>query len=302
MAIIEIEGLHKSYGSIKALRNLDLSVAEGEIYGFLGPNGAGKTTAIKIIMSLLNPDVGRIRVKGIDVTEAGPDIRKYIGYLPERVALYEYMTVQKNLEFLCDLKGCPRDVIPHLLDDFKIKASKDTKVKTLSKGMLQRLGLAQTQIGDPDVLILDEPTSGLDPEIRRWVKKKIISMKKKGKTVFLSSHVLSEVQEICDRVGVISDGKLIAEDTVKNLSEKLHLEPRIEISVDPIDEALKHVKSLKYIHRPRIEKELLVLYCTGKNKARLIHDLVDQGMEIDDVGIEEPDLEEVFVKIMEGEI
>ncbi len=301
MAIIEIKGLHKSYGSTKALKGLDLSIDKGEIFGFLGPNGAGKTTAIKIIMGLLKPDKGTVDVRSINATEASIDIRKHIGYLPEKVAFYDDMSIEENLGYLCDLKGCSKDIIPTLLEDFKIEASAKSKVKTLSKGMLQRLGLAQTLIGDPELLILDEPTSGLDPEIRKWVKEKILEMKRRGKTVFLSSHVLSEVQQVCDRVGVLSSGQLIAEDSVQNLSDKLHLEPRIELLIDPLKDGLKHVRSLEYVHRPRVEKGKLVLYCTGENKADLIHHLVEKGLNVRDIEINEPDLEEVFVRIMEKE-
>ncbi len=300
MAMIRVEGLFKSYGPIKALDGLELSVKKGEIYGFLGPNGAGKTTAIKVMMGLLRPDEGVVTIKGIDVSKAGNHIRDHMGYLPERIAFYGDMSVSENLSFLCDLKGCDKKVIPGLLREFKLSVPQETKVKTLSKGMVQRLGLAQALIGNPEVLVLDEPTSGLDPEIRRWIKDQIIRLKKKGKTILLSSHVLSEVQQICDRVGVISNGRMIAENSVKNLSNELELEPKMILSVKQIDRALSMAESMGQVNRPRIEDGNLVFYCPGNEKASVIHKLLEDDISITDINIHEPDLEEVFVKIMEG--
>ncbi len=301
MAFIKIEDLYKSYGQREALRGLDLSVSKGDIYGFLGPNGAGKTTAIKIIMGLIKPDAGSVNIGGKDVSREGMQIRRYIGYLPERIAFYRDMSIWDNLSFLCDIKECPQERIYSLLDDFKINAPPETKIKQLSKGMVQRLGLAQTLIGDPKVLILDEPTTGLDPEIRHWVKDKIIDMGKSGKTIFLSSHILSDVQQLCNRVGVISNGRMIAEDNVDMLGSTLRLDHRFRLSVKPLRDALERVKDIEEVKRPRIEDGSLVLYCRGEDKVKVIEHLLQHCFDILDFSVDEPDLEEVFVKIMEGE-
>ncbi len=301
MAFIEIEDLYKSYGQREALRGLDLHVSKGDIYGFLGPNGAGKTTTLKIIMGLIKPDSGSVIVGGKDVSKEGMQIRRYIGYLPERIAFYRDMSIWDNLSFLCDIKECPRDRIYSLLEDFKINAPPETKIKKLSKGMVQRLGLAQTLIGDPELLILDEPTTGLDPEIRHWVKEQIIAMGKRGKTVFLSSHILSDVQQLCNRIGVISNGRMIAEDDVEKLGKKLRLDHRFQLTVRPLNDALKKVKVLEGVKRPRIEDGSLVLYCSGMYKVKVIEHLLQHGFDIQDFNVQEPDLEEVFVKIMEDE-
>lgn len=304
MNIIEISGLEKSYGSIKALDGLDLSVRRGEIYGFLGPNGAGKTTTIKSMMGLIKPDDGEITINGKDVSEEGVELRKHLGYLPENLSFYDRLTVEENLRFFSKLKGgSPSDVI-EILGDFGLNGRVNSKVGSLSKGMVQRLGLVQTLIGDPPILILDEPTSGLDPEIRRWVKDKILELKSMDKTIFLSSHVLGEVQQMCDRVGIISRGRAIREDAVEVLQEEMKLNPRLTLLLsdrNEIDHALKKINELDFVYRPRKEEGKLVLYCDGRRKIDVIKHLLDAGYEIDDFDVEEPDLEEMFVKIMEGE-
>ena len=300
MSIIDISGLYKSYDKIQALDDLDVSVDEGEIYGFLGPNGAGKTTAIKIIMGLLEPDTGEVTVNGLDALKEGVELRKSIRYLPERVTFYDRLSVKENLSFFCDLKGCSKEVIPYLVKEFKIEDYSGKKVKELSRGLLQRLGLAQTMIGDPDILILDEPTSGLDPEIRKWVKKKILSMKEEGKTILLSSHILSEVQELCDRVGVISNGSMIAEDDVRSLISELNLRDRLELSVDSSKDVLSTLEKIDFVERARVEEGKIVVYCKSDRKMDVIKRILDEGFEINNFRVKEADLEEIFVRLMEN--
>lgn len=298
MSMIDVRGLSKSYGDMEALSGLDLTVEEGEIYGFLGPNGAGKSTTIKIIMGLTKMDQGDVRVDGRDITEEGHRIRERLGYLPEKISFYGDMSVRENLEFFCDLKGCSREIIPRLKSTFQIDEDLSKKVSALSKGMVQRLGLAQTLIGDPDLLVLDEPTTGLDPEIRRWLKDKILELKEQGKTIFLSSHNLADVQALCDRVGMISAGEMIAVDSIDALGEKLDLGYRLQLTVEPLEEGLKVVKRLPFVSRPRVEDVQLVLYCGKGEKMDVIKALLEQDLEMMDFTIKEPDLEEIFVKVM----
>ncbi|MFO7991470.1 MAG: ABC transporter ATP-binding protein [Thermoplasmata archaeon] len=304
MNIIEISGLDKSYGDITALDGLDLSVRKGEIYGFLGPNGAGKTTTIKAIMGLIKPDRGDITVNGMDVRKEGIEIRKSLGYLPETLSFYDRLTIEENLRFFSKIKGASSDDVVDMLTDFGLADRVNSKVGTLSKGMVQRLGLIQTLIGDPPILILDEPTSGLDPEIRRWVKDKILELKRMNKTIFLSSHVLAEVQQMCDRVGIISRGRAIREDEVEALQEELRLNPRLTLLLphgESIDDAVVELDELDFVYRPRKEGGKLVLYCDERKKIDVIKYLLDAGYDIEDFDVEEPDLEEMFVKIMEGD-
>ncbi|MFW6196048.1 MAG: ABC transporter ATP-binding protein [Thermoplasmatota archaeon] len=299
MSIIKIDDLHKSYGENKALNGLNLDIEKGEIYGFLGPNGAGKTTAIKIILGLVKPDKGDITIHGEDALGNSMSVREKTGYLPEKLEMYEGLTVNENLEFLCELKGCPNEDIEKLLEEFEMENWRDKKLKSLSKGMLQRVGFLQTTIGNPDLYILDEPTSGLDPKVRRWVKDKILYLKKMGKTIFLSSHILSEIQELCDRVGFIKEGKLIAEGDVDTFFDDLEMYPRLELKINESIVAFKIIEELDYVQRPRLIDEKLTLYCQEKRKMDVIKLLLDKGFEISDFTVKKPDLEEVFVKLTE---
>lgn len=300
MSAVEIKDLHKSYDGNKALNGLDLEIEEGEIYGFLGPNGAGKTTAIKIILGLIKPDDGEVTVLGKDALEDSMSVRRSIGYLPEKLEMYGDLTVMENLRFLCELKGCPDEDIGKLLKEFEMDDWGGKKVRELSKGMLQRIGFLQTMIGDPDVFILDEPTSGLDPRVRRWVKDKIIELKEKGKTIFLSSHVLSEVQELCDRVGFIREGEIVREGDVDTFFDDLEMFPRLELKLEKPVEVFKMIEDVDYIERPRLVDDQLTLYCQEERKMDVIKLLLDEGFEINDFSVKNPDLEEVFVRLTEG--
>lgn len=299
MSTIKIDDLHKSYGENKALNGLNLDIEKGEIYGFLGPNGAGKTTAIKMILGLVKPEKGDITILGKDALENSISVREKVGYLPEKLEMYEGLTVNENLKFLCELKGCPNEDIGKLLEEFEIEDWRDKKLKSLSKGMLQRVGFLQTTIGNPDLYILDEPTSGLDPRVRRWVKDKILELNKMGKTIFLSSHILSEVQELCDRVGFIKEGRLIAEGDVDTFFDDLDIYPRLELKINQPIEAFKNIEELDYVHRPRLVDEKLTLYCQEERKMDVIKLFLDKGFEISDFTVKKPDLEEVFVKLTE---
>lgn len=299
MSAIEIVDLYKSYDGNKALNGLNLKIEEGEIYGFLGPNGAGKTTAIKIILGLIIPDDGDVTVGGKDAFEESMSVRRNIGYLPEKLEMYGGFTVKENLRLLCELKGCPDEDLDELLKEFKMNDWGDKKIDSLSKGMLQRVGFLQTMIGDPDVYILDEPTSGLDPRVRKWVKDKIIDLKRREKTIFLSSHVLSEVQELCDRVGFVRDGEIIAEGDVETFFDDLEMFPKLELKLENPIEAFKIIEEVDYIQRPRLVDEQLTLYCREEKKMDIIKLLLDEGFEIDDFSVKKPDLEEVFVRLTE---
>ncbi len=221
-SIIEISNLGKTYssgaGRVTALSALNLDVKKGEILGLLGPNGAGKTTAVKLIMGFIHPSLGEIRFKGelLKPTDARPGI----GYLPESFRPNPNLTVIEYLKFQRDLghkgkSGQPADKLMTLLERVGMDRFKDRRISDLSKGMGQRLGLAQAFSNDPDLLILDEPTSGLDPLGKGEVNDILLSMKAGGKTIFFSSHILSEVEGLCDRIGVIVGGRLTFMGTVE---------------------------------------------------------------------------------------
>lgn len=227
MKALSIKGLSKLYRGIKlqrviALLKLDLDVEPGEVFGFLGPNGAGKSTTIKSIMGLIRPTSGAVLVFGVPA--ADPKSRCRIGYLPENPSFFDFMTAREYLVFVGSTYGMDcialqkeSERVLHLLD--LIEAA-DRPIKGYSKGMVQRLGLAQVLVHDPDIYILDEPMSGLDPIGRALVKDIIQELKQRGKTVFFSTHITADVEAVCDRVGVIAKGILEAVDSVENILEK----------------------------------------------------------------------------------
>jgi len=229
--IIEVKNLSKSYktkeGKIEALKSLSLKINKGEILGLLGPNGAGKTTAVKLIMGFLSPTQGEIFFAGERLKVADP--RKMIGYLPESFQPNPNLTVYEYIKFQCDLVGnkkvsVTRSEIIELLKLVGMDKFYRRRISDLSKGMGQRLGLAQAFAGNPEFLILDEPTSGLDPIGKTEIIEFLLEMKKKGKTIFFCSHILSEVERLCDRIGILVEGKLKFIGSVNEFLKKWEVE------------------------------------------------------------------------------
>jgi ABC-2 type transport system ATP-binding protein len=230
--ILSIENLRVEYrtaesGTKVAVKGLTLAVQRGEVFGFLGPNGAGKTSTMNVLLGFVQPTSGRATLFGVDARE--PKSRERIGYLPELTYYYKFLTIEELLRFYAKIFRIPRDIaeqrINELIKLLEMDHARKRQIKTYSKGMQQRAGLAQALINDPDLLILDEPTSGLDPLGRMQVRSIIQRLKDKGKTVFFSSHELGEVESVCDRVAIMNQGELKAEGRVAELvGEKQNLE------------------------------------------------------------------------------
>lgn len=246
--MIEVTNLSKRYGNHVAVSDVSFTVKDGEILGFLGPNGAGKSTIMNILTGYLSPTVGTVKIDSFDIMESPNEAKKRIGYLPELPPLYLDMTVKEYLYFVYDLKKVTLPKAPHIAEIcrlVKIEDVSDRLIKNLSKGYRQRVGIAQALIGNPDVLILDEPTVGLDPkqiiEIRN-----LINHLGKTHTIILSSHILSEIQAVCERVIVINRGKLIADDTAENLSKNLSEDHSLTARISgPATDILKLLSSVK---------------------------------------------------------
>ncbi|MBI3558172.1 MAG: ABC transporter ATP-binding protein, partial [Deltaproteobacteria bacterium] len=224
---IQIENVSKHYStnplkSSLALDNISLSVARGDVFGFLGPNGAGKTSLIKILVGIMNADTGTARIAGMDSRTRTAKLR--LGYLPERPYFHDFLTSAEFLRFHGRLVGMNDDAIdariPVLLDKVNLKRARDQRLRTFSKGMLQRIGLAQSMLHDPEVLILDEPMSGLDPVGRREVRDLITEISMTGKTIFFSTHIIHDVEVICSSVGFIDKGKLKGLGNIETLLGK----------------------------------------------------------------------------------
>ena len=224
MNAIEITGLCKQFSGkrmtkVDALKGLDLTIATGEVFGFLGPNGAGKSTTIKLVMGLLRPTSGRAVIMGLDASQA--ESRRNVGYLPENPAFYDYLSAEEYISFVGSQFKMEKSLLAQrseeVLKRLDLWEARKRPMRSYSKGMVQRVGLAQTLVHDPDVYILDEPMSGLDPIGRALVKDIILDLRKRGKCVFFSTHITDDVEKVCDRVGVIIKGSLVALDRVENI-------------------------------------------------------------------------------------
>ncbi|MDD2504394.1 MAG: ABC transporter ATP-binding protein [Clostridia bacterium] len=250
--MIQVEQLTKRYGQHLAVDNIDFTVEDGEVLGFLGPNGAGKTTTMNILTGYISATEGRALINEIDILEQPEEAKKMIGYLPEFPPLYGDMTVNEYLDFVSDIKNVTgaerKQGMEKIMDLVKIADVRGRLIRNLSKGYRQRVGLAQALIGNPEVLILDEPTVGLDPKQIIEIRKLITTLGK-DHTIILSSHILSEVSEICERVIIIDKGKIVASDTPGNLSKGLGGGSKLSLRVaGPEKPVLKLIQGLPGIH------------------------------------------------------
>ncbi len=251
--ILSIRGLSKSYKNIKAIQNLNLEISEGQAYGILGPNGSGKTTTLSIVTGIIHQDQGSFNWFG-----KAPDAkqRKEIGSLIETPHFYPYLNLIKNLQIICDIKGISYKDIYRVLEAAKLAERRKSRFSTLSLGMKQRLGIAAALLGDPSVLVLDEPTNGLDPEGIAEVREIVIQQVEMGKTLILASHILSEVEKICNHVAILKKGELLANGPVKELLAEDEI---IEISCDRNEELKVKLEGSELVKEIETENGLLVL-------------------------------------------
>ncbi len=291
---IRTEGLTKHYGDVEALNDLDLEVHAGEVFGFLGPNGAGKTTMIRTILDLIRPTRGRAEILGMDTHEAAVDIRRRIGYLPSDLSMYDRLTGRDMITYFANLRGgVDWSYVEELAT--RLKADLSPKVGDYSSGNRQKVGLIQAFMNKPQVLIMDEPSSGLDPLIQREFQKMMREVASEGRTVFLSSHTLSEVQAVADRVGVIREGYLVEVSKVADLRSKAirTVELYFTESVDPqVFEALGGVSDVRVANNHvtlSLEGSIVDLLKTAADRYELV-----------DVSSQEADLEEIFLTYYEG--
>lgn len=310
--MIEVQNLSKHFGDKKAVDNISFKAENGEILGFLGPNGAGKSTTMNILTGYISCTEGKALIDGIDILENPIKAKSKIGYLPEQPPLYLDMTVKEYLNFVYDLKKCKLPKNSHLKDVcnlVKIDHVYNRIIKNLSKGYKQRVGLAQALVGNPNVLILDEPTVGLDPnqiiEIRSLIKKL-----GKNHTVILSSHILSEVQAVCDKIVVINDGKIVADDTEDNLSKALDNEHRILARIDgdknKVLECIKSIHDVESCSADIMREENVWEYrIEAKQGAdvrrKLFTAMAENGFYILELKSSELSLEDIFLKLTMGE-
>jgi ABC-2 type transport system ATP-binding protein len=286
---IYTEGLTKHYGDVRAVVDLNLDIRAGEIFGFLGPNGAGKTTTIRTLLDEIRPTAGKASILGLDTHKKAVAIRKHIGYLPGDLAMYPSLTGRDTLTYFANLRGgVDWSYVDSLAE--RLNADLDKKVGNLSSGNRQKVGLIQAFMNRPEVFIFDEPSSGLDPLVQREFQNMMREVAKKGCSVFLSSHTLSEVQNVADRVGIIRNGKLAAIESVAELRSKSIR--RIELDFDtPVESVV--FEAISGVRDVIVENHQVVLSYDGKMEDMLR--VVMDRYKLLDIHTQEADLEEIFL-------
>jgi len=305
--MIQTKNLTKEYDGFKAVDNLNLRVKAGEIYGFLGPNGAGKTTTILMLLGILRPTKGEIYIMGEPLSKNPLSIKKKIGVVSETQHLYKEMTAGEYLSFFADLYQVKNknERIDELLSAVSLLDVKNKKLGAFSRGMQQKLGFARALIHEPQLLLLDEPVSGLDPTGIKQVRDLIEKENKKGKTIFISSHLLSEVEKLCNKVAIINRGRLLAEDTMQNLRKKLtdYIQLEVEL-VEVKKEILDALKSFDFVKEIHHKDNLITLKVTTDkdHRAEISATIAKNGGVVLGINTREMSLEEAFVTITQKNI
>jgi ABC-type multidrug transport system ATPase subunit len=293
--VVQTHELTKRYGDRLAADRVSMTVRRGEVYGFLGPNGAGKTTTLRMILGLIRPTSGSAQVLGSPAGTAQVTAR--IGALIEGPGFYPYLSGRDNLRVMTRYRGLPETVADEVLERVDLADRGGDKFKSYSLGMKQRLGVASALMGEPDLIVLDEPTNGLDPAGMQDMRRLIVDLARGGQTVLLSSHLLDEVQEICHRVGVISNGVLIKESTVADLRGAASLAVRGE----PMDRALAVAMRVAGDDAVQVDGERLLVDLTPDRAPELVRELVAGDVQVHEVRSVERTLEEVFFEMTRTE-
>ncbi|HWK58693.1 MAG TPA: ABC transporter ATP-binding protein [Parapedobacter sp.] len=316
-SIIELKGLTKQYGDFTAVDNLDLSIYKGEIFGLLGPNGAGKSTTILMMLGLTEPTSGAVHVCGIDATTNPIEVKRRVGYLPDDVGFYEHLSGRENLLYTAQLNRLSlRDAasrVDHLLERVGLRQAAGKKVGKYSRGMRQRLGLADVLVKNPEVIVLDEPTLGIDPiGVREFLELIVVLSREEQITVLLSSHHLHQVQQVCNRVGIFVAGKLLAEGNVADLSRTLFSDKEpyiieVGIHVADLDDDRVQIETLKSILR-KLSHVVSVTFEEDKLRVGSVEDIsadiarmvVNAGLGLTSLTMKEYGLDDIYTKYFEG--
>lgn len=307
--MIDIQGLTKKYGAFTALDHLDLKIKEGVVFGFVGANGAGKSTTFSILSTLLAPTSGNAYVNGISVIENPVAVRRQLGYMPDFFGVYDQLKADEYLDFYAASYGLSAAeraaIIPELLELVNLTDKRYSYVDLLSRGMKQRLCLARALIHDPKVLILDEPASGLDPRARTEMRDILKHLKSMGKTILISSHILPELAEMCDELGVLDNGKLIAQGNVAAIQAQLQADKELIVKVlGDLHKAVAFFEEDPYITSIEAfpEKETITFLYRGtkEQQVQMLKQALLADILIYSVNEEEKDLEDIFMSITKG--
>lgn len=306
MVVISLRNVNKFFGSFHALKDVSFDIKEGEIVGFLGQNGAGKTTTMRIITGFMGPTSGEVMVNGVDILENPKVAKQSIGYLPEHPPLYLNMTVKDYLSFVGELKGLKgnylKERVAVVIEQTGLVGKENLPIAYLSKGYRQRVGIAQSIVNNPQILILDEPTIGLDPiqviEVRNLIKKLVQELKK---TVILSTHILPEVNMIARRVIIIHKGRIVADGNIEELTGKIQekLSFSVNIEKEHIKKAEEIIRSIEGVEKVEVRDEKIFVEAdAGKDpRPKVLKALLENNINIKELRKEEKTLEEIFVEL-----
>ena len=292
-AVLNINGLSKSYGKVKALNNLSLQINQGEVFGILGPNGSGKTTTLGILLSVLNADSGSF---SWNRQEPSKYDRKKIGSLLETPNFYPYLSAKQNLSIVCKIKDVSESEIDRVLSIVDLLSRANSKFKTFSLGMKQRLAIASALLGDPDILVLDEPTNGLDPQGIAEIRAIILDLAAAGKTIIMASHILDEVEKVCTHVAVLKLGNLLTTGPIQSV---LNNQEQVFVSAENLDIlklTLSQIDGVSNITENG--NKVAVMLAEGKDSAYLNKALFDKGIVASEIGVHKSDLEANFLEII----
>ena len=301
--VIETRDLTKHYGDVVAVDALNLTVEQGQVFGVLGPNGSGKTTTILMLLGLTEPTAGSVRVLGFDPVRRPLSVKAHVGYLPEQVGFYNELTARENLVYIAKLNGLRRGEaykrIDEALERIGLGEVADRRVATFSRGMRQRLGVAEVLIKRPQLVILDEPTQGLDPEAAQEFLAMIHDLKAEGITILLSSHLLYQVQAVCDRVGLFRQGRMVLEGTIKDLAQRvlggayrIHLKATGPATA--LEQALQSLPGVLNVKRP--DSNAFELESKSDLRAEAAHAVIGADGRLLSLDFEEPNLDEIYAR------
>jgi len=306
--MLSIKNLNKRYGKFQAVTDLNLEIAEGEIFGFVGPNGAGKTTTMKIICGLLKATSGEITLDGTDVLNRRKDINENIGYMPDFFGVYDDLKVIEYLEFyasIYNIKGPERKKITDdLLELVDLGNKRDAYVDSLSRGMKQRLCLARCLVHNPRLLVLDEPASGMDPRARVEMKEILRNLKDMGKTIIISSHILPELSELCTSIGIIDRGRMVISGSVSEVMQRVYSKKVLKIKVrDRLEDTITLLKEFPYVDKLVRGENTIQAGFEGDedDMSRVLSALVTAGIPVVSFAQLDGNLEDVFMKVTKGD-
>lgn len=303
--VLEAKGLTKRYGDFVAVDHLDLDLRKGEVFGLLGPNGAGKTTTILMLLGLTEPTSGEVSVLGFDPARQPLSVKARVGYMPDQVGFYDELTARENLIYIAKLNGVPGDQIKRRVEEAieRVRLSHviDKRTATFSRGMRQRLGLADVLVKNPQLIIMDEPTQGLDPELAHEFLELIHSLKAEGTTIMLSSHLLHQVQAICDRVGLFSQGRMVLQGTVSELARKvLGGAYRIQLQAEgPVAKLRKALEDLRDVNAVKMSNGMIQIEAQKDIRADAAEAVIQAGGRLQGLSVESQSLDDIYTRYFE---